>query len=121
MFSLGLFVVIHTACLTALAELNSTLASTFALICHPSLGGAWIDLCTNESRSEQHPRRAWAWTFWEADVPLTSPARGGETLELCCRCTDASYNVQPERPEPFWNKRGLNNNAWHRVQVEVQK
>ena len=54
-------------------------------------------------------------------MPLTSPARGGETLELCCRCTDASYNVQPERPEPFWNKRGLNNNAWHRVQVEVQK
>ena len=70
--------------------------------------------------SEQNPRRAWAWTFWEIDVPLPTPARAGDPpLELCCRCTDASYNVQPERPEPFWNKRGLNNNAWHRVVVPV--
>lgn len=70
----------------------------------------------------QHSRRAWAWTFWEIDdLPLPKPAEAGERLELVCRCTDASYNVQPERPAPFWNKRGLNNNAWHRVTVEVAK
>ena len=40
-------------------------------------------------------------------------------LELCCRATDASYNVQPERPEVVWNKRGLNNTSWHRVHVKL--
>lgn len=58
--------------------------------------------------SEQQPHRAWAWTFWEAE--LTAPKDG--PVILCCKATDASYNSQPENPEPIWNVRGLNNNSY---------
>ena len=74
--------------------------------------------------SEQPPARAWAWTFWRAELPAPARSTGaGDSdgdeppLELCCRATDAAYNVQPPHVAPFWNKRGLNNNAWHRVRV----
>ena len=40
---------------------------------------------------------------------------------MCCKATDASYNVQPERPEPIWNARGINNNAWQRVPINIVK
>jgi len=63
--------------------------------------------------SEQEPHKAWAWTFWEADMPLPEV---GE-FELCCKASDASYNTQPERPESIWNLRGLNNNSWSRVRI----
>ena len=74
-------------------------------------GRSWQATDLEEGR-DQHPGRAWAWTFWEAEVRLPPP---GQPVELCCRATDAAYNVQPERVAPFWNKRGLYNNAWHRV------
>ena len=45
-------------------------------------------------------------------MPL--PTKTGK-LEIMCKATDISYNAQPERPEPIWNLRGLNNNSWHRV------
>ena len=38
--------------------------------------------------------------------------------EVVVKATDAAYNCQPERPEPIWNLRGLNNNSWHRVNVQ---
>lgn len=34
--------------------------------------------------------RAWAWTFWEAEVDL--PA--GKQASLVCKATDAAHNVQ---------------------------
>ena len=37
--------------------------------------------------------RAWAWTFWEAEVPL--PAAGAASL--VCKATDAAHNVQVAR------------------------
>ena len=82
-------------------------------------GETWHTARLDEG-SEQHPARAWAWTFWSADVPVArSMLLPGRRVELCCRATDASYNVQPERAKPFWNKRGLNNTSWHRVIVVV--
>jgi len=66
--------------------------------------------------SQQHPNRAWAWTFWEASVTIPEALRGGEVTVLC-RATDTSYNTQPERAEPIWNLRGLNCNCWHHVKV----
>lgn len=42
--------------------------------------------------SEQHPLRAWAWTFWELDVKCPDLPEGS-TIELCCKATDSSYNV----------------------------
>jgi len=66
--------------------------------------------------ADQHPTRAWAWTFWEASMPVPEDLRGKE-ITVTCRATDSSYNTQPERPEPIWNLRGLNCNCWHRVTI----
>ena len=83
-------------------------------------GGETWHTAELDEGSEQHPTRAWAWTFWSASVPVTRDMLlPGRRVELCCRATDASYNVQPERAKPFWNKRGLNNTSWHRVIVAV--
>eukprot|EP00041_Stephanoeca_diplocostata_P011064 m.179828 g.179828 ORF g.179828 m.179828 type:complete len:564 (+) comp18398_c0_seq9:310-2001(+) len=68
--------------------------------------------------SDQHPLRAWAWTFWELDVKCPDLPEGS-TIELCCKATDSSYNVQPEYPDAIWNVRGLNNNSWFRTKLTV--
>eukprot|EP00658_Telonema_sp_P-2_P026675 TRINITY_DN20798_c0_g3_i1.p1 TRINITY_DN20798_c0_g3~~TRINITY_DN20798_c0_g3_i1.p1 ORF type:complete len:457 (+),score=118.61 TRINITY_DN20798_c0_g3_i1:37-1407(+) len=83
-------------------------------------GKTWTSADLQEG-SEQDPSRAWAWTFWEASVPVQVPenAETGDTIELVCKATDASYNSQPEKPESIWNIRGLNNNSWHTIQVQV--
>lgn len=63
------------------------------------------------------PDRAWAWTLWEATLPLPEGHSG--PLELVCKATDAAYNTQPEDASAVWNIRGLANNSWHRVTVVV--
>ena len=68
--------------------------------------------------AEQHPTRAWAWTFWEIELPAPASATGS-AFNIICKATDASYNSQPESPQSIWNIRGLNNNSWHRVPVSV--
>ena len=68
--------------------------------------------------SQQPADQAWAWTFWEADLPVGSSAPGSQ-LQLVCKATDVSYNVQPETIDGIWNLRGINNNSWHRVNVEL--
>ena len=68
--------------------------------------------------SEQDMDRAWAWTFWEADVSVQS-TDAGKQLTVVCKATDASYNVQPDSLDGIWNLRGINNNAWHRVAMPV--
>ena len=77
--------------------------------------------------SHQNPHRSWAWTFWHIDLELPdrSAVGGGssgedDVVEICCKATDTNYNVQPERPEPIWNARGLNNTSWHRVKVKLE-
>ncbi len=84
--------------------------------------------------SEQPLDRAWGWTFWECDVDVPSlpvdsqhpkvstveaASRAGMEMKVICKATDASYNVQPDSVEGIWNLRGINNNAWHRVAVQV--
>jgi len=79
-------------------------------------GVTWVTAELAEG-NEQHPSRSWAWTFWEASVPVSDEMRGKE-ITVLCRATDTSYNTQPERPEHIWNLRGLNCNCWHRVAVQ---
>eukprot|EP00418_Pyrodinium_bahamense_P062864 CAMPEP_0179095684 /NCGR_PEP_ID=MMETSP0796-20121207/43945_1 /TAXON_ID=73915 /ORGANISM="Pyrodinium bahamense, Strain pbaha01" /LENGTH=646 /DNA_ID=CAMNT_0020793379 /DNA_START=99 /DNA_END=2039 /DNA_ORIENTATION=+ len=79
-------------------------------------GTTWTTADLKEG-SQQHPARAWAWTFWEASIPVPEDMRGKKVTVLC-RATDSSYNTQPERAEPIWNLRGLNCNCWHRVPVK---
>jgi len=80
-------------------------------------GQSWTTATLKEG-SEQPLDKAWAWTFWECDFP-PSPEEVGQKLELICKATDASYNVQPDSVAGIWNLRGINNNAWHRVIVDV--
>eukprot|EP01039_Chlorochromonas_danica_P000025 gene25-28_t len=67
---------------------------------------------------EQPIDRAWAWTFWECDFDIPEEAVGSK-LQVICKATDASYNVQPDSVEGIWNIRGINNNAWHRITLDV--
>jgi len=76
-------------------------------------GKTWITADLTEGKDQGY-NRAWAWTFWEASVPVPASLHGKEFTVLC-RAVDASYSTQPERPEPLWNLRGLNCNCWHRV------
>lgn len=60
--------------------------------------------------------RAWAWVFWECDVPATVKADG--SVEVMSKSVDMAFNVQPENVAHTWNVRGLGNNSWYR---KVQK
>jgi len=88
-------------------------------------GGNTWKTATLTAGKEQPLDRAWAWTLWEADVQLPerdtkAPAGSKQAIELVCKATDASYNVQPDTVKGIWNLRGINNNAWYRVKAELQ-
>jgi sulfite oxidase len=66
--------------------------------------------------------RNWTWALWELEVPLEAlrGKEGGQgQVEIVAKATDTSYNVQPERIEPYWNLRGVMTNHWPRVTVEM--
>jgi len=69
--------------------------------------------------SNQPLDRSWAWTFWDCDFEIPVDY-AGKTMEVICKATDASYNVQPDSVSGIWNLRGINNNAWHRILVHVE-
>lgn len=66
---------------------------------------------------DQRTHKQWAWSLWEATVPLPPDHNG--RLKLACRATDSSHNTQPESLASIWNFRGLVNNAWHHVELAV--
>lgn len=68
--------------------------------------------------NEQPLDRAYAWTFWELDVDIPATAANGK-LDIICKATDASYNVQPDTVQGIWNLRGINNNAWHQISADI--
>ncbi len=57
----------------------------------------------------------WAWSLWEAELPLP---RGRHVLAV--RATDTSGTTQPANVGDTWNVKGYNNNAWHRVAILVR-
>lgn len=78
-------------------------------------GKTWHDATLTEG-SEQPLNRAWAWTFWECDLEIPKDVTN---LTVISKATDVSHNVQPDTVQGIWNLRGINNNAWHRVNVKV--
>ena len=80
-------------------------------------GGKTWQVANLSTGKEQRGGRAWAWTLWEATVPL--PSSKGDA-ELVCKAVDTSYNVQPDTSGPIWNLRGCLSNAWHRVHINVK-
>jgi len=80
--------------------------------------------------------RAWAWTKWSVDVPLPqetikklhersrwpfAPRQAhGLEVQLVCKAVDTSMNQQPESLPSIWSLRGIMNNSWHRVKLDLQ-
>jgi sulfite oxidase len=73
-------------------------------------GGTW----TRATLLEQP--QPWTWCFWEVTLPL-----GPGTHQLAVRAWDSVGGTQPEDVRQVWNWKGYLNNAWHRVNVVVQK
>ncbi|CAJ0577130.1 unnamed protein product, partial [Mesorhabditis spiculigera] len=69
-----------------------------------------------EHAEEQPIDRMWAWTLWKTNITLP---KDGNSLELAVKATDRAYNTQPDTTTGIWNVRGLINNAWHRVKVQI--
>lgn len=58
----------------------------------------------------------WAWTLFRTSLKIPQDVK---EMNLICKATDRSYNTQPETPLGIWNIRGLNNNSWHRIKVNI--
>lgn len=78
-------------------------------------GKTWHTADLKQVKQPLH--RMWAWTLWTIDVPIPEGHTG--RLDICCKAVDRSYNAQPENVEPIWNLRGVLNNSWHRIKVDV--
>lgn len=76
-------------------------------------GKSWVEAILKGGQ-DQKRRRAWAWSLWEAAIPVTADQ---QAVQLCCKAVDDSYNVQPDSTAPIWNLRGCLSNAWHRVNI----
>jgi len=82
-------------------------------------GKTWTTAKLDAGPSSQRGDRAklgWAWTMWQAEVPLPG---GTKEVEVVAKATDGAYNSQPDSVAGIWNLRGMVNNAWHRVKVNV--
>lgn len=93
----------------------------------PDAGRSWVVARLHQLPHQQWNRvynRAWAWTLWEAELPLAEVQRNAcpedGSVELAVRAVDVGNNVQPERSEFLWNLRGILNNSWHRVRLQTK-
>lgn len=66
---------------------------------------------------DQRFGRAWAWVFWECEVP--AKIRKDGTVSLASKAVDMAFNSQPENVDHSWNVRGLGNNSWYRAVLKV--
>lgn len=66
---------------------------------------------------DQRFGRAWAWVFWECEVPASIKKDG--TYELASKAVDMAFNSQPESVAHGWNVRGLGNNSWYRASARA--
>lgn len=71
-----------------------------------------------DHQDDSLPPQHWAWTLWSIALPVDS--RQTE-LEIWAKAVDSSYNTQPESFEHIWNLRGVLNNAYHKITVNVKK
>ena len=79
-------------------------------------GKTWTTATLNDG-AKQKFGRAWAWTFWTADVP--TKVREDGTVHLISKSVDMALNVQPEKCDHMWNVRGLGNNSWYKASASV--
>jgi sulfite oxidase len=67
--------------------------------------------------SEQRFGRAWAWVFWECEVPDALVQDDG-SVHISSKAVDLAFNVQPENASHSWNVRGLGNNSWFKTKSD---
>lgn len=79
-------------------------------------GKTWHEAELNQCK-DQTLYKMWAWTLWEAVVPL--PPNHGGSAQIICKAIDSSYNVQPDGVEGIWNLRGCLVNPWHRIKIHI--
>jgi sulfite oxidase len=79
-------------------------------------GGDWATAQLLEG-SKQPYGRAWAWTFWECELPVKIQEDGA--IHIASKAIDMAFNVQPEKCDHMWNVRGLCNNSWYRAHIKV--
>uniref|UniRef100_K3WL08 Sulfite oxidase n=1 Tax=Globisporangium ultimum (strain ATCC 200006 / CBS 805.95 / DAOM BR144) TaxID=431595 RepID=K3WL08_GLOUD len=79
-------------------------------------GHTWTTAKLHEAAKRQRYNRAWAWTPWTLEIRVP---RDTKEVEVICKAVDSSYNVQPDTIAPIWNMRGMLNNAWNRVKVQL--
>lgn len=79
-------------------------------------GNSWI-VADIDHQDDNPPSRHWAWTLWTARIPVK---KGTSKIEIWAKAVDSSYNTQPESFKNIWNLRGVLNNAYHRVGVNLK-
>lgn len=80
-------------------------------------GGKTWDGAALRAKGTESRNKTYDWTLWDAKMKIPQ----GERVQLVCKAIDSAYNTQPENTESIWNLRGLLNNAWHRVDVDVSE
>ena len=78
-------------------------------------GKSWVSAELTNGKQKLH--REWSWTLWEVTVPI--PKQHNGRLNIVCKAVDTSHNTQPESPNSIWNLRGMCNNSWSRVHINV--
>jgi sulfite oxidase len=61
----------------------------------------------------------WAWTLWKTAVKIPKNGNTFEAQYPSILCKANICNTQPETPGALWNVRGLLNNSWHRVTLNI--
>jgi sulfite oxidase len=72
---------------------------------------------TLQNGSDQRQGRAWAWTFWECQVPAVVEEDG--SVQVYSKGVDLAFNTQPDSAKHNWNMRGLTNNSWYSKKVSA--
>lgn len=84
-------------------------------------GKTWTEAKIRQGRGHEEPyipdvdeyRDKWAWVIWELTVQLSS------STDIIAKAVDNAANIQPENVESIWNLRGVLNNSWHQVHVNM--
>ena len=104
-------------------ESHQRLTSGFILVCgYAATGGnrhiARVEISYDDGKTWTQAKldntNCFAWTLWKANINLEKGKN-----ELVVRAVDSSANTQPKDIEQVWNFKGYMNNAWHRVNVDV--
>ena len=83
-------------------------------------GTTW-HLADLEPSQKQKSHGNWAWTRWQATVPIPVGKDRRESFQIHCKAIDTSHNVQPEKIAGIWNLRGFLNNSWHSVTISTKQ